>query len=91
MKKFSWGSVIDRFEYDFDGVKMGVTKYHPRLTSTQEINESKVLYHCEELSESANSVFELVISFIARKKLGPNNHSLVAGVCRAFELTGEKA
>lgn len=95
MSRFTWGKVIDRFEYDFDGVTMEVTKYHPRksvgVTVTQEIDESKVEYHCEELREAANSVFELLISFIARKKLGYNQHALVAGVCRALDLTGEKS
>ena len=28
-KSFTWGHVLARFEYDFDGRTMEVTKYHP--------------------------------------------------------------
>jgi hypothetical protein len=80
MSRFTWGKVIDRFEYDFDGVKMEVTKYHPRN------EEDNILYHCNELSESSDKLFELVISFMAYRKLGHNQHALVAGISRALEL-----
>lgn len=82
MSKFAWGTVIDRFEYDFDGVKMEVTKYHPRD------DKNAILFHCEQLSEATETLFELVIAFIARKNLGLNQHALVSGICRALELKG---
>jgi hypothetical protein len=31
-KKFPWGKVMDKFEYDFDGRTMEVVKYHPWKT-----------------------------------------------------------
>jgi hypothetical protein len=80
MSRFTWGKVIDRFEYDFDGVKMEVTKYRPRN------EEDNILYFCNELNESSDKLFELVISFMARRKLGHNQHALVAGISRALEL-----
>jgi hypothetical protein len=78
--RFVWGQVIERFEYDFDGLTMNVTKYHPR-------NEGdNILYHCEELRQSTETIFELLISFIAYKRLGLNQHALVAGISKALEL-----
>ncbi len=90
MNRFTWGKVIERFEYDFDGVKMEVTKYHPRKTVgieiTREIDESVISYHCEELRQSTDNLFALIVAFIAYKKLGLNQYALVAGISRALEL-----
>lgn len=89
--KFAWGKVIEKFSYDFDGEKMDVVKYHPWksrnctvLTGDADLDRTE--YHCEEIHESSSSIHRLVIAWIANKKLGLNNGSLVAGVCRALEI-----
>lgn len=94
MGKFSWGRVLERFEYDFDGEVMSVTKYHPwklaedGFTCTREPNEAEVMYHCEELRESCDTLYALLISWIAHKRLGQNQHALVSGICRALAVEG---
>ena len=91
--KFAWGKVIDRFEYDFDGVTMNVVKFHPWETNGCEVltgihDESAVYYHCAELSESTDDLMALLISWMARKNLGLNQYALVSGVCRALGIHG---
>lgn len=89
MGNFTWGKVIDRFEYDFDGAKVEVVKYfgrefingHP--TGNYETTPS---YHIEELHESARSLQYMLIAYIARKNLGNNQHTLVAGICKALDI-----
>jgi hypothetical protein len=89
-EKFVWGQVIERFDYNFDGITMSVTKYHPHKSDgpvvTRAIDESTVFYHCQELRESTLTLFELVISFIANKQLGLNQRALVAGISKALDL-----
>jgi hypothetical protein len=91
MARFAWGRVLDRFEYDFDGRKLELTKFHPWVSENGHIrvgtpNTEEVQYHCEELSESAHSVEYMVLAWIARRKLGLNQHMLVAGLARALDL-----
>lgn len=91
MTKFTWGEPIQTFEYDFDGEIMTVIKYHPWKTEgctmlTGQPDKSEILYSCKELSESCDSLQSLVISWIARKNLGHNQHGLVAGVTRALGI-----
>lgn len=90
MDKFSWGEVIDVFDYDLDGKKIEIIKFHP----WQRSDNGKVLvgqpdlnvvqFDCDELSEHSNSIEYLLLSWIARKNLGLNQHNLVAGVARAL-------
>lgn len=80
MDKFVWGKVIDQFSYDFDGKVLEVTKYHPKNYPTS------ILYHCEEMHSSHHELDALVISWIAHKRLGLNQHNLVSGLCRALEI-----
>lgn len=91
MSKFSWGKVIDNFALDFGGAGvLKITKYLP----TKFVNgvgvrgeyDNEPLYHSESLSESATSIELLVISWIARKNLGLNQHNLVTGVARALAI-----
>ena len=91
MKEFSWGKVIERFNYDFDGVPMEVTKYNPWerdgisiLTGTP--NLSLIEYHCEEIHEASASLQYLLISWIAYKNLGNNQHVLVSGLSKALGI-----
>lgn len=91
MKKFPWGEVIDRFDYDFDGMQMSVVKFHPWVRHGSTILTGNpcldiVSYHCEELHESSDNLLKLVIAWIAFKKLGLNEGSLVAGISRALCL-----
>ena len=99
--KFPWGKVLDRMSYDFDGQKFEVTKFYghkfdekghsvmdPVRLNSQLIDESVVLYHCDEISQSAESLFGLLIAWITYKQLGLNNGALVAGIARALLLKG---
>lgn len=92
MANFTWGQVLDKFEYDFDGEVMQVTKYHPWKREdctvlTGQPNLEVVEYHCEELHESATSLQYLLLAWMAYKNLGLNQHALVAGVSRALGVT----
>lgn len=100
MSNFCLGKVIDSFLYNFDGDKVEVFKYHPfnryKLNSTilknigekesSEYDLSKTLYHCENLNESFYSLESLLISWIARKTLGHNQHALTTGICKALNI-----
>jgi hypothetical protein len=94
-KKFVWGKVIESGEINLDAQIISFTKYHPHKYENHmpvlekgrhAIDENKIFYHCEELSESFNSIEALVIAWIANKTLGHNQHMLVAGVCRALNV-----
>lgn len=92
--KFTWGKVLDRFQYDFDGEVMDVVKFHPWQQNgctvlRGQADTDKVAYHCEELHQSSNNVMELVIAWMAHKKLGNNEGSLVQGICRALSINGD--
>jgi hypothetical protein len=89
-KKFPWGKVIEVFVYDFDGVKLEVTKYHPKKRgnslSSREYEEA-IEYHVEEMRASFNCMDSLLVAWIAHRNLGPGNRdSLVVGLCRALEI-----
>jgi hypothetical protein len=87
MTKFPWGRVIERFDYDFDGEKVEVVKYFPKKANHLNMGfEDAPQYHIEDLHESSNSLQYILISWIARKNLGLNQHALVAGVCRALDV-----
>ena len=93
MSKFSWGRVIETFEYDFDGEKMEVTKFHPWKVDNGRIltgipDETEIYYHCDELSESVESLHYLLIAWIARKNLGLNHGALVHGIAKALDVYG---
>jgi hypothetical protein len=90
-KKFAWGKQIDEFEYDFDGQKMVVIKYHPWKVKgsailTGQVDYDSVLYHCAALHQSEESLFTLVLHFMARTTLGMNHGALVCGIARALKL-----
>ena len=90
-EKFTWGKVIARFSYDFDGKEMELTKFHPwkvvdRRVMTGDPDPEVIEFHCEEMHESFHSVEAAVIAWIARQSLGTNQHMLVAGLCRALEI-----
>lgn len=86
MKSFTWGRVIDEFIYDFDGDVMNVVKYHPWIDRSKQANKDIIEYHCEEISQSAESILPLVIAWIAHRKLGSNQQALVIGICRMLKL-----
>jgi len=79
-KKFPFGEVIDEFEYYFDGIKMNFVKY------ISNCSHRKVLYYCEEIKSSYESIYSLVIAWIAYQNLGANQESLVSGICKALEI-----
>ena len=77
----------------FDGVVLNVVKHHPRAqngcTLLSGIYTDDISYHCEEMSASFNSMFELLMHWLTYKQLGLNESSLSQGLCRAIGL--EKA
>jgi len=83
--KFVWGKVIERFDFDFDGVICEVVKYHPK-TFTPVVYLPESFYHCEEMSASFRSMFELLVHWLTYKQLGLNEGSLAQGLCRAINL-----
>jgi hypothetical protein len=89
--KFTWGKIIQRFEYNFDGQVMEVVKFHPWKTHENghtilsgQPDLDKVEYECPEIHVGSENLFELILHWIARKHLGDNHDSLVTGVCRAL-------
>lgn len=90
--EFARGQVIKKFEYDFDGFKMTVTKYHPWLRDRWSVlkgkpNFHKLEYYCEELHESHQSLQYLLILRIAQKNLGENQYTLVDGLSKALDIS----
>lgn len=99
--KFPWGRVIERFKYNFDGDNVEIVKYHPHKRDEkgfavyddeynrfQAIDTDKIEYHLEGHHVSCGSVEGCLIYWMAEKHLGLNNHSLVAGICRALDVKG---
>jgi hypothetical protein len=95
MSRFPWGHQIHVFEYDFNGAVCEVIKYHPWETSgctvkTGTIDDSKILFHCDEIHESSDNMFALLISWITNKQLGLNQGALVHGISKALNLCGDE-
>lgn len=94
MAQFSWGAVIEVFEYNFDGRKVEITKFHPWKRGSGGVilqgqpDPKVVQFDCDELSEHSNSLEYLLLAWIARENLGLNQHALVAGVARALGVGG---
>jgi len=90
MGEFSWGKVIEKFDYDFDGVTLSVVKYHPTLYvdgfAKQGCYSDDVSYHSEEMHRSCGSLFELLIYWLAHKQLGLNNGALAVGICKSLDI-----
>ena len=88
MSKFVWGKVIDRFVYDFDGESVEVVKYYPdKFVNGSKVNgeyEDRPAFHIGDLHTSAYTLDEMIITWIANKRLGLNQHTLVGGICRAL-------
>jgi hypothetical protein len=90
-KKFPWGKVRDKFEYDFDGRTMEVIKFHPWKTKgstvlTGEPNLEEVNYSVDEIHQSFYTIDAAILAWIAYKNLGLNQYALVDGVCRALGI-----
>lgn len=91
MKNFTWGKVLDKFVYDFNGEYMEVVKFNPWKVDGCTVlsgaaDETKIFYHCEELSQSSPSMQYLVISWIANRRLGLNQQALVHGIAKAMDI-----
>jgi hypothetical protein len=88
MAKFSWGKVIERFVYDFDGKEVEVIKYYPdKFIDGHHAKgeyESRPAFHIDSLNASAYTLDEIIITWIAKERLGLNQHTLVSGICRAL-------
>lgn len=90
--QFVWGKVIKQFEYDFDGSSMRVVKYHPWKRSgfnifEGDVDETKIQYYCDELSEILDSLQGLLLSWIVFKNLGYNQSALVCGLAKAIGIS----
>lgn len=85
--KFPWGKVIETFDYNFDGQIMTVVKYHPWTDGyCKRFSPELVEYSCEEISQSAESLFSLIIAWMVYRKLGSNQQALTSGICRMLKL-----
>jgi hypothetical protein len=99
--KFPWGKVLTHCSYNFDGQVFEVTKFYGHKmddrgfqifqdnSKTPELDTSKPLYHCEEISQSTETFFGLLLAWITYKQLGLNQSQLVAGLCRALQIKGD--
>lgn len=91
MAKFTWGIVLERYRYDFDGQIMEVIKFNPwkqdgvRILTGQP-DEYSIRYHCDEINESSDSLQYLLLSWIAHKNLGQNQYPLVIGISKALGI-----
>ncbi len=90
-KRFSWGKVLETFEFVIDGHELWIVKYHPWMRDGNRIkvgtpNLEVVEYNCDEICQSANSMMVLIIAWITYKQLGCNQDSLVCGIARMLKL-----
>lgn len=88
---FTWGQIIARFEYDFDGSIMRVVKFHPWKMSgfnicSGDVDETKTQYYCDELSEISDSLQGLLLSWLVFKNLGSNQSALICGLAKAIGI-----
>ena len=91
--KLSWGKILERFIYDFDGHEVEIIKYLPWKTENGRVMTGtpgdNIEYHCEEIHESAASLEYLLIAWIARRHLGGGQYPLVLGIAKALNLSLE--
>lgn len=90
-KRFSWGRVMETFNFVIDGYELEIVEYHPWIREGSRIktgtpNLDLVEYNCDEISQSANSMMVLIIAWITYKQLGWNQDSLVCGIARMLKL-----
>lgn len=91
MAKFPWGKVVDRFDYDFEGQPFEVIKYHPRIyingLGTDLVDTNSISYHCPQIRTCSDSLFELLICWLAAQSLSSTEALYVApAVSRALRL-----
>lgn len=91
MKRFSWGKVIDTFNFVIDGHELEIVKYHPWMREGCQIktgipNLEAIEYQCEEIRESAYSMMVLIITWMVNKQLGRNQNALIYGIARMLKL-----
>ena len=93
MNKYPWGKVITIFSIPIDEYALVITKYHPfqfnGSIATRTIDETKVVYSCEETCQSADTMMQLILSWIVYKQLGMNQSALVSGLARMLKLGDE--
>jgi len=93
-RTFPWGKIIHTFVYDFDGIEATIVKYNPwkdqhGSLNTHQIDSEKIEYHCDEISQSSDSLIALLIAWIAYKQLGHNQNALTQGIVRMLKLSNE--
>lgn len=93
MTRFPWGKLIATFKYDFDGQSLEVIKYHPHKYenghpvmdgSFHVLDKTKIMYSVENMSQSFDTMDQVLIAWIINKNLGQNQYALVAGIVRAI-------
>ncbi len=88
--KYTWGRVITVHEFAIDGHEFDIVEYHPfqfkGSISTNEVDLDKVLYGCDEISQSADSMMNILIAWMVYKQLGMNQGALVQGISRMLML-----
>ena len=91
MKANHWlGKVIESFEFRHDSGTFDIIAYHPKVvvgsTVTNQIDTSKIMYHCEQINHSWDSLDILYLQIMVEARLGLNNMGLVAGLARALAI-----
>ena len=84
-KRFTWGILINTFNFLIDGNALEIVEYHPWIREGTTIkagtpNFDVVEYHCDEIRQSSNSMMIIIIAWIAYKQLGFNQDSLICGI-----------
>lgn len=90
-KRFPWGKVLETFEFLIDGHELWIVKYHPWMRDGNRIkvgtpNLDLVEYNCDEISQSANSMMQILVAWMVYKQLGMNQGALTQGIARMLKL-----
>lgn len=90
-KRFPWGKVLETFKFLIDGHELWIVKYHPWMRDVNRIkvgtpNLDLVEYNCDEISQSANSMMQILVAWMVYKQLGMNQGALTQGIARMLKL-----
>lgn len=91
MASFWLGKIVERHKIKlFPENTVEIIEYHPHIfingRATKEVDSSKTMFHIEEFSQSADSIPEMILAYIAYKNLGCNQVALVSGIARMLKL-----
>ena len=82
MKNYPWGKVIETIRFNIDGHELKIVKYHP----DDSMDLSTIAYGCDEISQSADSMMQIILAWMVYKQLGMNQGALTQGIARMLKL-----